>query len=147
MKTIVKLSLSVLLLAAAAFAETHPNLSGTWKLNTDKSDTSSSGVTALVADVTHKDPALSYTVKGTAGGQDFEESESLTTDGKPSRDSHGATVKAHWEGATLVAEGSDDDGSMVYSARITLADDGKTFTRIFKQAGDPQPRREIYEKQ
>jgi len=147
MKTIVKLSLSVLLLAAAAFAETHPNLSGTWKLNTDKSDTSSSGVTALVADVTHKDPALSYTVKGTAGGQDFEESESLTTDGKPSHDSQGNTVKAHWEGATLVIEGTDYQGSAVYTAQLTLSDDGKTITRLFKQGHEPQSHRELYEKQ
>ena len=147
MKTIAQLSLALLLLTAIASAETHPNLTGTWKLNPDKSDTGSSGVSAMTVDVTHKDPLLSYTVKGTAGGQDFEESESLTTDGKPSRDSHGTTVKAHWEGTTLVAEGGGDDGSVEYTARITLADDGKSFTRIFKQAGDPQPRREIYEKQ
>jgi hypothetical protein len=146
MKTLGRLFLALSLLGAVCSAQTHPNFTGTWKLNAEKSDTGS-GVTALVVDVTHKDPALSYTVKGTAGGQDFEESESLTTDGQPSRDSHGATVKAHWEGTTLVAEGTGDDGSMAYSARITLADDGKSFTRIFKQAGDPQPRREIYEKQ
>ena len=147
MKTLGRLFFALSLLAAVCSAQTHPNFTGIWKLNAEKSDTGSSGVTALVVDVTHKDPALSYTVKGTAGGQDFEESESLTTDGQPSRDSHGATVKAHWEGTTLVAEGSGDDGSMVYVARITPSDDGKTFTRIFKQAGDPQPRREIYEKQ
>jgi len=147
MKIIAKLSLALLLLAAVGSAQTHPNFTGTWKLNAEKSDTGSSGVSALTVDVNHKDPVLSYTVKGTAGGQDFEENESLTTDDKPSRDSHGATVKAHWEGTTLVAEGSGDDGSMVYVARITMSDDGKSFTRIFKQAGDPQPRREIYQKQ
>lgn len=147
MKTLGRLFLALSLLGAVSSAETHPNFTGTWKLNAEKSDTGGSGVTALTVDVTHKDPALSYTVKGTAGGQEFEESESLTTDGQPSRDSHGATVKAHWEGTTLVAEGTGDDGSMAYSARITLSDDGKSFTRIFKQAGDPQPRREIYEKQ
>jgi len=147
MKTLGKLSLALSLLAAVCSAQTHPNFTGTWKLNTEKSDSGGSGVTSLVVAVDHKDPVLSYTVKGTAGGQDFEESESLTTDGKPSRDSHGATVKAHWEGTTLVAEGSGDDGSMVYTARITPSDDGKSFTRTFKQAGDPQARREIYDKQ
>jgi hypothetical protein len=147
MKILANLLTAFLLLTAVSSAQTHPNFSGTWKLNVEKSDMGTSGVTALLVDVNHKDPALSYTVKGTAGGQDFEESESLTTDGKPSRDSHGATVKAHWEGATLVAEGSADDGTTVYVARITPSDDGKTFTRIFKQAADPQPRREIYEKQ
>ena len=147
MKTTAKLSLALLLLGAVASAQTHPNLGGSWKLNVAKSDMGNSGVTALVVDVNHKDPALSYTVKGTAGGQDFEESESLTTDGKPSSDSHGATVKARWEGATLVAQGLGDDGRELWVARITPSDDGKSFTRIFKQADDPQPRREIYEKQ
>ena len=147
MKNLAKLSLAFLLFAAIASAQTHPNLSGTWKLNVQKSDMGSSAVTALVAEVNHKDPALSYTVKGTAGGQDFEETESLTTDGKPTRDSHGVMVKAYWDGATLVAEGAGGYGTPAYVARITLADDGKTFTRTFKMANDPQPRREIYEKQ
>ena len=147
MKTLGKLFLAVALLGVVCSAETHPNLTGTWKLNTDKSDTGGSGVTSLVVTVDHKDPVLSYTVKGTAGGQDFEEKESLTTDGKPSHDSHGATVKAYWEGTTLVAEGSGYDGSVEYTARITPSEDGKTFTRMFKQAGESQARREIYEKQ
>lgn len=69
MKTLGKLFLALSLLGAVCSAQTHPNFTGTWKLNAEKSDPGSSGVTALVVDVTHKDPALSYTVKGTAGGQ------------------------------------------------------------------------------
>ena len=141
------LALSLLLTATSLFAETHPNFSGTWKLDVSKSETGSEGIAELTVDVDHKDPVFTYTAKGTAGGQDFEETESFTTDGKPSRDSHGANVTAHWDGTTLVAEATGDDGSNLYTARLTLSEDGKSITRVVKQRDDPQPRHEVYEKQ
>jgi hypothetical protein len=141
------LSLSLLFMGSALSAQTQPNLTGTWKLNTAKSEMGTGGVTAVVVAMDHKDPVLKYTVKGTAGGQDFEQTEAITTDGKTSRDSQGINVKAHWEGATLVAEGNGDDGSMIYIARLTVAEDGKTFTRVITQKDNPQPRHELYEKQ
>jgi hypothetical protein len=146
MKTLEKPLIAILFLSVVSAAQTHPNFSGTWKLNVQKSDTAS-GVTAVTAEVNHKDPTLSYTVKGTQGGQDFEEAETFTTDGKASQDSHGATVKAHWEGPTLVVEGTGSDGSQVFLVRLSLSEDGKTITRMFKQAEDSQPIHQIYEKQ
>jgi hypothetical protein len=148
MNNLAKLFLCLSLLATGALsAQTHPNLTGTWKLNTAKSEMGNGGVTALVVDIDHKDPVLKYTVKGTAGGQDFEQTETMTTDGKTSRDSQNANVKAHWEGTTLVAQGDGDDGNMIYLAKITVADDGKTLTRVITQKDNPQPRHELYEKQ
>jgi hypothetical protein len=141
------LSLSLLFAAAALAADTQPNFTGTWKLNVAKSEMGTSGVTELVVTVDHKDPVFKYTAKGTAGGQEFEQTETINTDGKPSQDSQGATVKAHWEGATLVAEGTANDGSTLYVARLAMSDDGKTITRVIKQRDDPQPRHEVYEKQ
>jgi len=141
-------SLAALLLGAVAlFASDHPNFSGKWRLNVDKSDMGPAGVTALVVDVNHKGPVFTYTARGSAGGQDFEQTETFTTDGKPSRDSQGANVTCHWEGATLVGEGTGDDGSVLYKLRLTLSDDGKSITRVFMQGDDPKPRHEIYEKQ
>ncbi len=139
--------LTALLMATALFGQEHPNFTGTWKLNVDRSETGSSGITALTVKVDHKDPVLAYTVKGTAGGQDFEQTETLTTDGKATRDSQGINVKAHWDGATLVAEGFGDDGGMIFSSKLTLSEDGKTMNRLFQQKDDSQPRHEIYEKQ
>lgn len=133
--------------ASAVFAADHPNFSGKWKLNIEKSEMGSTGLTALLVDVDHKDPVFTYTARGSTGGQDFEQTETFTTDGKVSRDSQGANVKAHWEGAALVAEGTGDDGSMLYKARLTLSEDGKSITRVFTQREDPQPRHEVYEKQ
>ncbi len=137
--------LPILFSTVALFAQTHPNFSGTWKLNVAKSD--SRGVTELVVDVDHQDPALKYVARGVASGERFEEMESLTTDGKASRDSHGINVKASWDGADLVIVGTADDNSMMYLARLSLSSDGKTITRVFTQHEDPEPRHEIYEKQ
>jgi hypothetical protein len=138
---------AVLFWVAALFGADHPNFSGKWKLNVDKSDMGTTGVTALIVDVSHKDPVITYTVRGTAGGQDFEQTETFTTDGKPSRDSQGANVTSHWEGAALVGQGTGDDGTVLYTLRLTLSEDGKSITRVFTQKDDPQPRHEIYEKQ
>ena len=63
---------------AVSSAQSHPNFTGTWKLNVQRSDTSSTGITALVVDVVHKDPAFTYTAKGTQEGQSFEETETFT---------------------------------------------------------------------
>ena len=137
--------LPILFSTITLVAQSHPNFSGTWKLNVAKSD--SRGVTELIVDVDHQDPALKYIVRGVANGERFEEKESLTTDGKPSRDSHGVNAKASWDGADLVILGTADDNSMMYLARLSLSSDGKTITRVFTQHEDPEPRHEIYEKQ
>ncbi|HJT69583.1 MAG TPA: hypothetical protein VJ731_05260, partial [Terriglobales bacterium] len=137
--------LPILFSTIALVAQAHPNFTGKWKLNVAKSD--SRGVTELVADVDHKDPVLKYVVQGVANGERFQESESITTDGNTSRDSHGVNVKASWDGADLVIAGTADDNSMVYLVRLSLSSDGKTITRVFTQKEDPEPRHEIYEKQ
>jgi len=147
MKNVAKLCLHLsLLIAAAAFAaETQPNFTGTWKLNVAKSEMGTSAVTELVADVDHEDPVFKYTAKGMASGQAFEVTETINTDGNPSQDSQGATVKAHWEGATLVAEATGADGSTLYVARLSMSADGKTITRVLTQ--DSRIQHEIFEKQ
>ena len=91
----------VVLIALALSAATNPNFSGDWELNTAKSDLGGAPITKLVVHIEHKEPAFQYTAKATADGQDFEESESLATDGTPSRDARGATVKAQlgWRGS------------------------------------------------
>jgi hypothetical protein len=139
--------LPLLFSAAALLAQDHPNLTGSWKLNVGKSEMGSAGVTELTVEVDHKDPVLKYLVRGVAGGQRFEQSESFTTDGKPSRDSQGANVRVSWDGPALVVVGTGDDGSMLFLARLTLSSDGKTITRVFTQKDDRDQRHEIYEKQ
>lgn len=139
--------LTIVFVASVLFAENHPNFSGKWKLNVQKSEMGASGPTELVVDVDHKDPVFTYTVKGMAGGQQIAETETFTTDGKPSHNAQGITATASWDGPALVVVGTAADGSMVYMARLTLSDDGKTITRAFKQKDDQQLRHEIYDKQ
>src|SRR5579864_1379939 len=134
---------TIIFAAAALFGENHPNFTGKWKLNVQKSDTSSSGLTELVIDVDHKDPVFKYTVKGMAGGQQIQESETFTTDGKPSQGSQGITVTASWDGTALVAVGTAGDGSMVFLSRLTLSEDGKAITRVYTQKDDPQQHHEF----
>jgi hypothetical protein len=137
---------SILLSAVTLCAQNHPNFTGTWKFDSTKSD-KSSAPTVLVVEIDRKDPAFKYHVHGTAGGQQIDETETFTTDGRTSRDSHGVNVTASWDGEDLVAAGTANDGSMIYVARLTLSSDGKSITRVFTQKDDPEQHREIYEKQ
>jgi hypothetical protein len=150
MNTFTKLFFFMLTFSAVVLSEqTKPNFTGTWELNVGKSDLGGAPITKLVVQIEHQDPALKYTAKGVADGQDFEETESLTTDGKPGHDSRGAVVTTRWEGATLVSVATTDDGRPFYEARITISADGKTTIRDFERTSpdDPQKRHEIYEKQ
>ena len=134
--------------AVALSASSVPDFSGTWKLNLEKSDLGGMPITALQVVIDHKEPAFKYTASGTFDGQDFEESEGFSTDGKPAQDSHGNTMKAHWEGPVLVSEVTAPDGSHVYTSRMTLSADGKSSTRDQVPGNDQEPKRhEIYEKQ
>jgi len=149
MKTLLTLSVLLCLATPGFSGDKKPDFSGTWKLNLVKSEMGGSPVESLIVDVDHKDPVFKYAARGTAGGQGFEETETSFTDGRPSQDSQGATVTAHWDGATLVSEAKDNNGQVLYTSELTLSDDGKTITRILiqKGPGDPQPRRELYDKQ
>ena len=146
-----RLLLPLLILAPAVIlsARTKPNFTGIWKLNVAKSDLGSAPIQALVVEVKHNEPVFRYVAKGLAGGQQFEEQEALTTDGKPGQDSRGATVVTKWDGDALVTQATGGDGSTLYESRMSISADGNTITRVFvrKSADDPQTRRELYEKQ
>lgn len=147
LRTLLLLSVAVLG-AVALSAASKPDFTGTWKLNLEKSDLGGAPITVLVVQIQHRDPEFKYTGKGTADGQDFEETGTFTTDGKPSPDSHGGTMTAHWEGDMLVSEVAGPDGSPAYTSRMTLSADGKTTIRDQASANDQEPKRhEVYEKQ
>jgi hypothetical protein len=139
----------VILLSAIALAADHkPNFTGKWELNPEKSDLGGAPITKLIVQVEHRDPVLKYTVAGTAGGREFSEVETISTDGKPTTDSRGAQIKAHWEGATVVIESTGDQGKALEATRLTLSGGGKVMTREYerKSADDPQKRHEIYDR-
>ena len=149
MTTLAKLLLpSLLLVGAVLLPAKKPDFSGSWELNVQKSDMGGAPVTRISVQIDHKDPVFKYTAKATANGQDFEEAETFSTDGTPTHDSRGATVKGRWDGETLVFETTGADNQPLDETRLTLSADGKTTTRDYvrKTADDPQTRHEIYEK-
>ena len=141
-------TLLVLGLVVTGLAQTKPNFTGTWKLNVAKSDNDESLPQNLVATVDHKDPVLSYTVKGSANGQEINDTETLRTDGTPTKSSNDITIVGHWDGPNLVLEGTAPDQSPVFEVHLSLSDDGKTITRLVvrKNSNQQQTRREIYDK-
>ncbi len=148
MKPLLKLffGLALSLSALALSAQEKPNFSGTWELNVEKSNLDGAPLTKLVVQVDHKDPVLRYTATGTAGGEDFSETETFTTDGKPATDSHGNEMKVHWDGSSLVFESAGAQGAD--SGRLTISSDGKSMTRDYdrKSSDGAQKRHEICDK-
>lgn len=134
--------------AAALSAETKPNFTGTWKLNVAKSDARDDGPQSLTVTVDHKEPTLTYTVKGTPGGQDIGETATLRTDGTPTKGSNDITIVGHWDGPTLILEGTAPDTSPIFEVHLSLSADGKTITRvvIVKNGNQQETRHEIYDK-
>ena len=128
-------------------AQSKPNLTGTWELNAEKSDLGGAPLSKLTVQVDHKDPVLKYTATGNAGGEDFSESETISTNGKPTTDSRGAKVTAHWDGNTLVIETTSPDGATSDSSRLAVAADGRTMTRDYDRKGaeGSQKRHEVYD--
>ena len=123
-------TLLVLAAALAVAADDKPNLTGTWKLNSAKSDFfGKDAPSALAVKIDHKDPVFKYSVNGTQNGNEFEESGEVTIGGKEGASSNGLTLKAHWEGKVLVVEYKNEDGSFSGLAHDTLSEDGKTLTR------------------
>ncbi len=137
----------LVLLPVAVSAGATPNFSGDWELNVPKSDLGGVPMTKLTVHIEHNDPAFKYTAKATVNGEEFNESETFSTDSKPTQDSRGNTVRAHWEGTTLMIESIAPDGTVLDATQMSLSADGKTMTRDYENKTQPQKRHEIYDKQ
>ena len=131
---------TVAILAMAAFAvvavaQNKTNFSGTWKLNTSKSDFGMiPGPDSRTDVIEHKDPSLkvSVTAEGAQGKQQY--TVNYTTDGKEAVNSlPGREMKStlSWQGKSLVVDtklkfqGND----VTVKSTWTLSDDGKTLTQ------------------
>jgi hypothetical protein len=122
-------------LAIVAAAQNKTNFSGTWKLNTSKSDFGMiPGPDSRTDVIDHKDPSLkvSVTAEGAQGKQQY--TVNYTTDGKEAVNSlPGREMKSilSWQGKSLVVDtklkfqGND----VTVKSTWTLSDDGKTLTQ------------------
>jgi hypothetical protein len=142
LKRIVMVLLATAALAGASAAQDHPNFSGTWKLNSAKSNVGDYGPSSRT-DVIAQDGSK-FTAKVTSATQMGESDYTLTfaADGKTVTippDSPEATmgqltlkdITAAWDGASLVlTENLSYQGQVDIGAKLTytLSSDGKTMT-------------------
>jgi hypothetical protein len=140
--------IAMLALAATVFAA--PNFTGTWALDTAKSELPEAGqgrgpgsFMAPAMTVTQDEAAI--TVERTMPGRDGQERKTttkMTPDGKvvtETNDRGSSDTKASWDAATLVVETSrkfEREGQtfeMKRSEKWTLSADGKVLTIAFTQ--------------
>ena len=105
------------------------NMSGTWKVNMEKSDFGKEAKPKdLMAKTVHKEPALKLSITGTdADGKPFDYEWDGAIDGKPYKGDDGGTSSLKWindytmEGADISA-----DGKTTKNWRDVYAKDGKS---------------------
>jgi hypothetical protein len=121
---------------ALAQAQSKPNFSGSWKVNNSKSDFGPMPAPqSITSKIDHKEPNLKIatTWVGDQGERTFEFS--YTTDGKENTNTFGNAEiksKATWEGSTLLiaSKGSADSGEFSIQDKMSLSEDGRTFTLV-----------------
>jgi hypothetical protein len=139
----------MLVLAATVFAA--PNFTGTWALDTAKSELPDPGQgrgpgSFMAPAMTVTQDAASITVERTMTGRDGQERKTttkLTPDGKvvtETNDRGSVDTKASWDNATLVVDTArkfEREGQtfeMKRSEKWTLSADGKELTIVFTQS-------------
>ena len=121
-----------LVIPAGAWAK--PNFSGTWKLNSAKSDFGQmTGPEKMERTVTHEDPSLKYSTVQTGPQGEVTSQMAYTTDGKPATNQTPmgeVTGAATWDGDVLNIENKREfQGIQItQTERWSLSEDGKTLT-------------------
>jgi hypothetical protein len=131
-----------LLLAVAACAQSHPNITGTWKQDDARSTVRPGSTLKYSNKIDHQDPKLSKTTIADYGDREpTPYTQSYTTDGTPvkssDREGDQITTTVKWEGSTLVFETGEKDkvGSLFTRETWTLSEDGKTLTKKIHRTG------------
>ena len=132
------LVLSLLSSGLFAQAQSRPNLSGTWKMNADKSKFAPGGPKAIIIKSDHQGSTLreSFTLTDDQGERTV--NFTYTLDGKESlQQLEGEHIKAtaKWEGESLIIE-FKNDGGFNFLRKITVLGDGKTM-RIDVKKSNP----------
>lgn len=127
---------TVCLLAAFAAAQTkQSNLTGTWKMNAEKSKFERGGPSGITIKFDHKDSSLAESMMLVTGGGDRTIDLKYTTDGKEAAQADLMGASGHstvkWEGNVLLIEWKIEGGS--FNRKISLSADGKTMTMIVNQ--------------
>ena len=130
------LVLSIFSLALPVVAQTRPNVSGTWKMNAEKSKFEKGGPKAITITFDQKESTLNESLTITNDGGERTVTLTYTLDGKESAQQiEGQQIKAtaKWEGDSLTIEFKNDEG-FSFRRKITMSADGKTMTMSVAQA-------------
>jgi hypothetical protein len=133
----------MLLLAAGASPQTHPNFSGAWKQDNSRSTIRPGSTIQYSNQIDHREVKLSVTTILGANEQ-YKESRNtreyiiggepqVTTD----REGYQFTNTVKWEGDSLVFETVEKEKSATLTSREvwTLSSDGKTLTKKIHRTG------------
>lgn len=137
MRTLLKATFAITVLATLALAADKPNFSGNWSLVPDKSTFGPiPPPDSMTRKIDHADPAMTVTQSTTGGPQgDQTATMKYSTDGKETtNEMMGAPVKATatWEGSALMIKMAANFGGtdITITDKWTLSDDGNTLTDI-----------------
>jgi hypothetical protein len=141
-----------ILLTAAAAAADKPNLTGTWKMNPEKSDTNSGEIKSRVDKIEHQDPHLKITTtQDDENGQNSVVRDYITDGRQMTHSILGGERKsaAHWDGNSLVIETKVTEGGYTIRDRWTVADDKRSIRieREFSGSQGGTTRHIVLEKQ
>ena len=124
-----------LMAAPALPAQSPPNLSGTWILQTDKSNFGPLPAPSKRTDVIdHQEPRLTMKRTGTGPQGDFTAELVFVVDGKPHKNTvsgNELTTTLKWDGPVLVMVSTtmSPNGEITLTDRLSLSEDGKTLTQ------------------
>jgi hypothetical protein len=130
------LALLVFLAAQLSQAQNKPNVSGTWKMNAEKSKFERSGPKNIVIKFDQQATTLSEVLTLTNDQGDRTINFTYSMDGKElTQQLEGQEIQtsAKWEGEALVVEFKNSEGYS-FQRKITVAADGKTMTIAVKQS-------------
>jgi hypothetical protein len=142
----------------AAVGQAKPNFSGTWKINTEKSDPmgggGGGGMGGMMAPLVITQTATELVTEQTMGDQVRKATYYL--DGRestnPGMRGGESKSKATWDGNSLVIESTAMMGENQVTTKTvrTLSEDGKTLTQVTtrpNQSGEMSTRKAVYDKQ
>ena len=127
--------LSFCSLALMVQAQSKPNVTGTWKMNAEKSKFERGGPQSITIKFDQQGSTLTESFMMTNDRGDRTINFTYTLDGKEAvQDMGGQPIKttARWEGESLVIEFKNDQG-FNFVRKFTMAGDGKTMTIDVKQ--------------
>ena len=125
------IALTFCLCTFVAAAQTKPNLTGTWKMNSSKSNFANANnhPSEITIKFDQKDSSFTELLTVTENGEHKMDLK-YTADGKETTnqfENHPVQTTASWEGETLVIEVKFEQEKL-FIRKITISSDGKTMT-------------------